>query len=130
VRALRDPTKNPGEAVVRSTRSKIHLTVSRVLNSPELVAEPARERVLKAIRDLDYVVNELARQIGTGRRPYIGILSVGVATTPFAADIISAVEQGSREHGWRWAAPLRPGQWEAYQLPNSDQLARFECASS
>jgi DNA-binding LacI/PurR family transcriptional regulator len=77
------------------------MTVSRVLNTPELVAEPTREKVLKAIQDLDYVVNELARQIGTGRRPYIGILSLGVATTPFAVDIISAVEQSTREHGWR-----------------------------
>jgi hypothetical protein len=77
------------------------MTVSRVLNAPELVAEAMREKVLKAIQDLDYVVNELARQIGTGRRPYIGILSLGVATTPFAVDIISAVEQVTREHGWR-----------------------------
>jgi DNA-binding LacI/PurR family transcriptional regulator len=77
------------------------MTVSRVLNNPELVAESTREKVLKAIQDLDYVVNELARQIGTGRRPYIGILSLGVATTPFAVDIISAVEQVTREHGWR-----------------------------
>jgi DNA-binding LacI/PurR family transcriptional regulator len=77
------------------------MTVSRVLNSPELVAEPTRKKVLKAIQDLDYVVNELARQIGTGRRPYIGILSLGVATTPFAVDIISAIEQVTREYGWR-----------------------------
>lgn len=77
------------------------MTVSRVLNAPELVSEPTRENVLAAIKDLDYVVNELARQIGTGRRPYLGILSLGVATTPFAVDIISAVEQVSREHGWR-----------------------------
>jgi DNA-binding LacI/PurR family transcriptional regulator len=77
------------------------MTVSRVLNTPELVAEPTRAKVLKAIQDLDYVVNELARQIGTGRRPYIGILSLGVATTPFAVEIISAVEQVTREHGWR-----------------------------
>lgn len=77
------------------------MTVSRVLNTPELVAEPTRAKILKAIHDLDYVVNELARQIGTGRRPYIGILSLGVATTPFAVDIISAIEQVTREHGWR-----------------------------
>jgi DNA-binding LacI/PurR family transcriptional regulator len=77
------------------------MTVSRVLNAPELVAEATRQKVLTAIKDLDYVVNELARQIGTGRRPYIGILSLGVATTPFAVDIISAVEQVTRENGWR-----------------------------
>ena len=77
------------------------MTVSRVLNNPQLVAEPKRERVQAAIRDLDYVVNELARQIGTGRHPYIGILSLRVATTPYSVDMILAVEQVAREHGWR-----------------------------
>ena len=77
------------------------MTVSRVLNNPQLVAEPKRERVQAAIRDLDYVVNELARQIGTGRRPYIGILSLRVATTPYSVDMILAVEQVAREHCWR-----------------------------
>jgi DNA-binding LacI/PurR family transcriptional regulator len=77
------------------------MTVSRVLNQPHLVAEPTRDKVLATIGNLDYVVNELARQIGTGRRPYIGILSLRVATTPFAVDIIQAIEQAAREHGWR-----------------------------
>jgi DNA-binding LacI/PurR family transcriptional regulator len=77
------------------------MTVSRVLNSPHLVARPTRERVQAAIRDLGYVVNELARQIGTGRRPYISILAIKVATTPYSVDITLAVEQVAREHGWR-----------------------------
>ena len=77
------------------------MTVSRVLNQPQLVAKPKRERIQAAIRDLDYVVNELARQIGTGRRPYISILALNVATTPYSVQIILAVEQVAREHGWR-----------------------------
>ncbi len=77
------------------------MTVSRVLNSPQLVAKPTRDRVQAAISDLDYVVNEMARQIGTGRRPYIGILSLRVATTPYSVDMILAVEQVAREHAWR-----------------------------
>jgi Bacterial regulatory proteins, lacI family len=77
------------------------MTVSRVLNSPRLVARPTRERVQAAVRDLGYVVNELARQIGTGRRPYISILAIKVATTPYSVDITLAVEQVAREHGWR-----------------------------
>jgi DNA-binding LacI/PurR family transcriptional regulator len=48
------------------------------------VARPTRERVQAAICDLGYAVNELARQIGTGRRPYISILAIKVATTPYA----------------------------------------------
>ncbi len=77
------------------------MTVSRVLNQPQLVTESKRARVQAAIRDLDYVVNELARQIGTGRRPYISILALKVAITPYSVDITLAVEQVAREHGWR-----------------------------
>ena len=73
------------------------MTVSRVLNSPELVAEPTRERVQAAIRDLDYMVNELARPLGKSRRPVISILALNLATTPYSVSITFAVEQAARE---------------------------------
>ena len=74
---------------------------SRVLNSPQLVAKPTRERVQAAIRDLDYMVNELARPLGKSRRPVISILALNLATTPYSVTITFAVEQVAREHGWR-----------------------------
>ena len=77
------------------------MTVSRVLNSPELVAEPTRERVQAAIRDLDYMVNELARPLGKSRRPVISILALNLATMPYSVSITFAVEQAAREHGWQ-----------------------------
>ena len=63
------------------------MTVSRVLNSPELVAEPTRERVQAVIRNLDYMVNELARPLGKSRRPVISILALNLATTPYSVSI-------------------------------------------
>jgi DNA-binding LacI/PurR family transcriptional regulator len=77
------------------------MTVSRVLNSPQLVAKPTRERVQAAIRDLDYMVNELVRPLGKSRRPVISILALNLATTPYSVTITFAVEQVAREHGWR-----------------------------
>src|SRR5262249_55756962 len=77
------------------------MTVSRVLNRPELVSETTLNRVRTAIRNLDYVANEMARQMGTGRRPCIGILSLNLATTPYAVSITLTIEQVAREHGWR-----------------------------
>jgi len=77
------------------------MTVSRVLNRPELVSETTLVRVRTAIRNLDYVANEMARQMGTGRRPCIGILSLNLATTPYAVSITLTIEQVAREHGWR-----------------------------
>jgi DNA-binding LacI/PurR family transcriptional regulator len=77
------------------------MTVSRVLNSPQLVAQSTRERVQTTIRDLDYLVNDLAGPLGKPRRPFISILALNLATTPFSVTITFAVEQAAREHGWR-----------------------------
>jgi DNA-binding LacI/PurR family transcriptional regulator len=77
------------------------MTVSRVLNNPELVAEATRERVQAAVRDLDYMVNELARPLGKARRPVLSILALHLATTPYSVGITYAVEQIAREHGWQ-----------------------------
>ncbi|MBV9275344.1 MAG: LacI family DNA-binding transcriptional regulator [Verrucomicrobia bacterium] len=77
------------------------MTVSRVLNYPQLVAEPTRERVQASIRELDYLVNDLAQPLGKPRRPVIGILALNVATTPYSVSITFAVEQLAREQGWR-----------------------------
>jgi DNA-binding LacI/PurR family transcriptional regulator len=77
------------------------MTVSRVLNSPQLVAKSTRERVQTAIHDLDYMINELARPPGKSRRPVIGVLALNLATTPYSVNITFAVEQVARENGWR-----------------------------
>jgi DNA-binding LacI/PurR family transcriptional regulator len=53
------------------------------------------------IRDLDYMVNELARPLGKSRRPVISILALNLATTPYSVSITFAVEQAAREHGWQ-----------------------------
>lgn len=42
-------------------------TVSNVLNSPEVVREETRRRVLQAVEELGYRVNQAARQMRTGR---------------------------------------------------------------
>jgi DNA-binding LacI/PurR family transcriptional regulator len=77
------------------------MTVSRVINSPQLVAKPTRERVQAAISDLDYMVNELARPPGKSRRPVIGMMALNLATTPYSVTLTFAVEQVAREHGWQ-----------------------------
>jgi DNA-binding LacI/PurR family transcriptional regulator len=76
------------------------MTVSRVLNTPGLVAQSTREKVQATIRDLDYLVNDLAGPLGKPRRPFISILALHLATTPYSVSITFAVEQVAREHGW------------------------------
>jgi DNA-binding LacI/PurR family transcriptional regulator len=77
------------------------MTVSRVLNNQQWVKESTRERVQETIRELDYVANEMARQIGTGRHPWLGILALNLATTPYSVGMTFAIEQVAREHDWR-----------------------------
>lgn len=51
-------------------------TVSRVLNTPEKVALDTRMRIEKAIAELKYVPNLLARQLGKSERNVIGFLNI------------------------------------------------------
>jgi DNA-binding LacI/PurR family transcriptional regulator len=52
-----------------------HQTVSRVINDPDSVRSETRERVLTAIRELDYRPNRAARALVTGRTGTIGVVA-------------------------------------------------------
>jgi LacI family transcriptional regulator len=54
-------------------------TVSNVLNSPEIVAEPTRRRVELAIAKLGWIPNEPARQLRAGRSRSIGMIVMDIA---------------------------------------------------
>jgi DNA-binding LacI/PurR family transcriptional regulator len=50
-------------------------TVSRVLNDSPKVAPETRDRVLRAIADLDFVPNPIGRQLSLGRTMAIGVVA-------------------------------------------------------
>lgn len=52
-----------------------HQTVSRVINDPERVRTETREKVLAAIRELDYRPNRAARALATGRTGTVGVVA-------------------------------------------------------
>ncbi|MGH3384583.1 MAG: LacI family DNA-binding transcriptional regulator [Nocardioidaceae bacterium] len=66
-------------------------TVSNVLNRPELVAEPTRQRVVASIDALGFVRNESARALRAGRSRTIGLVVLDVAN-PFFTDIARGAE--------------------------------------
>lgn len=66
-------------------------TVSRVLNGNYPVAGSTRERVLRAVDDLDYVVNGHARALAAATSDLVGVLVNDVAD-PFFGLIASAVQ--------------------------------------
>lgn len=67
-------------------------TVSRVINNDRYVSADVRERVERAIDELQYVPNMLAVSFRAGRDAAIGVAVPGVAD-PFFASIIDAVER-------------------------------------
>src|SRR5438874_13031582 len=52
-----------------------HQTVSRVINGSPHVRPETRERVLAAMRELDYTPNSVARALVTGRSNTLGVVS-------------------------------------------------------
>ncbi|MPZ94040.1 MAG: substrate-binding domain-containing protein [Propionibacteriales bacterium] len=66
-------------------------TVSNVLNRPELVAEPTRQRVVASIDALGFVRNESARALRAGRSRTVGLVVLDVAN-PFFTDIARGAE--------------------------------------
>ena len=73
-------------------------TVSRVLNGTTPVAEPTKERVLKAIATLEYKPNAFARGLATNRSGGIGI-TVNQVSSPYFGAFIEGVEQVVRAAG-------------------------------
>ena len=74
-------------------------TVSRVLNTPELVKKPTVEKVLQAIRELDYVPNMHARSLVQNKTFTISLLS-GPLHNPFFVDSTSHIVDYANENGY------------------------------
>jgi LacI family transcriptional regulator len=66
-------------------------TVSNVLNRPERVRPGTRERVERAMAELGFVRNELARQLRAGTGRTIGYVMLD-ATNPFFTDVALGIE--------------------------------------
>src|SRR4051812_20675378 len=73
-------------------------TVSNVVRGQARVAEHTRQRVLRAVAELDYRPNASARQLRTGRSGVIG-LAVPELVQPYFAELAAAVIGAARTHG-------------------------------
>jgi len=72
-------------------------TVSRVLSAPETVSEKTRARVFAAAEELNFVPDQRAQAMRSGRSGVIGFLTDVVATTPCSIDIVKGVEEALAE---------------------------------
>jgi LacI family transcriptional regulator len=73
-------------------------TVSRVMNNDRYVSVAVRERVERAIEELQYVPNLLARTFRSGRDAAIGV-AVPDISDPFFGAVTHAIEQIARTRG-------------------------------
>jgi DNA-binding LacI/PurR family transcriptional regulator len=76
-----------------------HQTVSRVINDSEHVRPETRERVLAAMRKLDYRPNSVARALVTGRSRTLGVVTFDTALFGPASTLVG-VERAAHAAGY------------------------------
>jgi LacI family transcriptional regulator len=74
-------------------------TVSRALNTPELVSADVRERVIAAARELGYMPNSAARALSSGRTRMIGVVVPTLCNGIFAR-LAEALQKALAQHGY------------------------------
>jgi DNA-binding LacI/PurR family transcriptional regulator len=74
-------------------------TVSRTLREPHRVAEDTRDRVLAAVRELDYRPNRAASSLRRGRTGVIALVVPDIEN-PYFASLIKGAQASSRARGY------------------------------
>lgn len=90
-----DQRRRAGMTDVARLAGVSHQTVSRVINSHPSVRPTTRERVLEAMRELDYRPNRLARALVTSRSQLLGVVTSGSARWGPMSTLI-AIEEAAR----------------------------------
>ncbi|MYS71890.1 LacI family DNA-binding transcriptional regulator, partial [Streptomyces sp. SID5926] len=105
-------------------------TVSRVVNGSELVSADARERVLAAIKELNYVPNSVARGLVTNRTNAVALVipesESRLGSEPFFAALIRGVSGALAESRTQLQLMLVRDQAERDQLTESVATRRVD----
>ncbi|MFU8787198.1 MAG: LacI family DNA-binding transcriptional regulator, partial [Candidatus Izemoplasmataceae bacterium] len=75
-------------------------TVSRVINNTGYVNQETRKLVLQAIKELEYIPNELARSLFKKQSKIVGLI-VPHLSTYFFAELVEALEDTLAEKGFK-----------------------------
>ncbi|MFS3930419.1 LacI family DNA-binding transcriptional regulator [Priestia flexa] len=75
-------------------------TVSRVLSQPHLVSKDTQEKVLKAIKELNYQPHMIARQFRKKETKTI-LVVVPDITRPFFSEVLKGIQHKAVENGYR-----------------------------
>ena len=74
-------------------------TVSAVVNGTSTVSDKLRARTEKAIREIGYKRNDIARSLKTGKTKTVGV-SVGDITNSFYTDVVSIIQRELHQAGY------------------------------
>ena len=74
-------------------------TVSRVLNNSPQISEETKQKVLKAIKELNYVPNVAGKRLSQ-KRSYVLAVVVPIVNHPFFAKLICELELAADEKGY------------------------------
>ena len=74
-------------------------TISRVMNSPEIVAEDTRQKVMNAVKELAYIPNMMAASMPRRKTNYIGLIIPDIINT-FFSNLIRGIQDICEEHGY------------------------------
>jgi DNA-binding LacI/PurR family transcriptional regulator len=90
------PSPNPARpatlADVARLAGVVPMTVSRAINRSGYVSDEVRERVMKAVEQLGYRPNMLARQLKGQRLNAVGVLLPDIAN-PFADELLNGIKE-------------------------------------
>lgn len=91
--------RKPNIRQVATLAGVSHMTVSRVLNQHASIAPATRERVLDAMRRLNYMPNSAARALASRRTNRIGVVVDSVIEYG-PASTLRAIEDAAHDHGY------------------------------
>ncbi|WP_066187674.1 MULTISPECIES: LacI family DNA-binding transcriptional regulator [Gracilibacillus] len=75
-------------------------TVSRVLNDRGYISQETREKVYQAMKQINYIPNDLARSLYNKRTHLVGVI-VPSTSNPFFGELVSHIENYCNEKGYK-----------------------------
>ena len=75
------------------------MTVSRVINDNGAVSAETRKKVEQAVKDLDYIPNQIAKSLVNASSRTVGVLFSNIFN-PVYSSIISGIESRAHESGY------------------------------
>ncbi len=84
-------------------------TVSRYMNNPQIVSAKSREKIIRAIHDLEYVPNYVAKGMRMNQTQIVGLIVPDINNV-YYSEVIQRAEEILEKNGYTsmdWDTPRR-----------------------